>query len=233
VTPRQVAVLTPAQVAAFGRFDCPEQYMAGTSPLAVNPYYTLVETFIDAATDEVETLAATACVTEQVYETYDFFPGQQDPRSLLNFQLGYTYDWAPWWWYGFQSSDSIELVRRPVIVPGTSPVTDQVVITYFDTNGVLQTMDPTTYTVACDKICLNVGSWWPLTDRRQDCIQVEYWAGYGDTAATVPSRLQLAVMFLAAHYWDNRNIVTIEPTSETYMTLMSLLAPYRSMRIPR
>ena len=28
-------------------------------------------------------------------------------------------------------------------------------------------------------------------------------------------------------------IVSVEPTSETYMTLMSLLSGYRSFRIPR
>lgn len=233
VTPRQAPVLTPEQVAAFGRFDAPEQYIS-TSPLTVNPDYELLQTFIEAASDEVESLSATACLIEQVKETYDFFPGQQDPRTLLNYQLGYSYDWAPWWWYGFQTKDSIELVRRPILQPTPSPVVDNVVIQYNDADGVLQTMDPSTYTVVCNKICLNVGNWWPITDRRQDCIQIYYFAGYDDSDPTkVPSRLRLAIMFLAAHYWDNRAIATIEPTSETYMTLMSLLQAFRSYRIPR
>jgi hypothetical protein len=227
ITARQSPVLTPEQVAAFGRFDVPQ-----SSPVSED--YLMLEIFIDAATDQVETLAATACLTEEIVETYDFFPGQQDPRTLLNYQLGYAYDWAPWWWYGFQTKDSIELVRRPVFVPSTSPLVHSVSVDYNDADGVSQTMDPSTYTVVFNKICLNIGNWWPITDRRQDCIQIYYYAGYSDSDPTkVPARLQLAIMFLAAHFWDNRAIATIEPTSETYMTLMSLLQPYRSMRIPR
>jgi hypothetical protein len=219
-TPRATPVITPEQLAAFGRFDCPQ-----SSPVTVD--YTLLQTFIEAASDEVESLAAVAMVTETVEETYDNFPGQTDPRNLLNYQLGYGYNQAPWWWFGFPTKDSIELVRRPVQF-STSPAVAPVV-TYFDTNGALQTLDPTTYTVACDKITLNVGSTWPLTDRRQDCVQISYVAGY----STVPARLTLATMFLANHYYENRTIVTIEPTSEVYMTLLSLLSSFRSYRIPR
>jgi hypothetical protein len=227
VTPRATAVVTPEQLASFGRFDVPQ-----SSPVSQD--YLLLETFIAAATDEVETLAAVACLTEEIIETYDFFPGQQDPRTLLNYQMGYAYDWAPWWWYGFQTKDSIELVRRPVFVPSTSPVVHTVVVKYNDANGVSQTWDPSNYTVTCNKICLNVGCWFPITDRRQDCIQIYYYAGYHDSDTTkVPARLQLAIMFLAAHFWDNRAIVTIEPTSETYMTLTALLHSFRSYRIPR
>jgi uncharacterized phiE125 gp8 family phage protein len=229
-TPRSNPVVLPADLASFGRFDLPEQY-SSLSPLVLNSDYTLLQTFIDAASDQVEQLAATAMISEGVVLTFDFFPGQQDPRQMLNYQLGYAYDQAPWWWFGFQTKDSIEIVRRPV-QSSLSPVVAPV-ITYFDANGVLQTLDPTTYTVACNKITLNVGSTWPLTDRRQDCIQINYTAGYGATSDTVPSQLKLAVMFLAAHFYENRQIVTVAPTSEIYMTLMSLLSSYRSYRIPR
>jgi uncharacterized phiE125 gp8 family phage protein len=222
--PRATPLVTPEQLASFGRFDIPQN-----SPMTAD--YQMLQLFIEAATDQVEQLAATATVTEQILETYDFFPGQADPRNMLNYQLGYGYNWAPWWWYGFPTKDSIELVRRPVIT-STSPVVG-VTITYFDSNGALQTFDPSNYTVAQDKVCLNVGSTWPLTDRRQDCIQISYSAGYGTDPTSVPAQLQLAVMYLATNFYENRNITTVEPTSEVYMTLMSLLASYRSYRIPR
>lgn len=225
-TPRATPVVTPEQLAAFGRFDCPPQYDS-TSPLVLDVDYELLQTFIDAASDVIEQLAATAMITERVLLTLDFFPGQADPRQLLQYQLGYAYDWAPWWWSGFQTKDSIELVRRPV---QTSPAP---VVTYNDANGVLQTLDPSTYTVGSNKITLNVGSTWPITDRRQDCVQIAYTAGYSSTADAVPSQLKLAVMFLANHFVENRAIVSVAPTSEVYMTLMALLSSYRSFRIPR
>jgi uncharacterized phiE125 gp8 family phage protein len=229
-TQRLNPVITPADLASFARFDLPEQYTS-TSPLVLNPDYTLLQTFIEAASDQVEQLAATAMITEGVLLTFDFFPGQADPRQMYNYQLGYAYDQAPWWWYGFPTKDSIELVRRPV-QSSVSPLVVPVV-TYNDANGVLQTFDPSNYTVTCNKITLKVGSAWPLTDRRQDCIQINYTAGYGATADKVPSKLKLAVMFLAGHFYENRSVVTVEPTSEVHMTLCSLLSSYRSFRIPR
>ncbi len=224
LTARSAPVITPKQLCAFGRFDVPE----------VGPDYSLLELFISAATDQVETMSAQACLNEQLVLTFDFFPNQQDPRNFLNYQLSYAYNITPWWWFGFPQMDSIELVRRPVLVPVASPVSNQVSIQYNDTDGTLQTFDPSNYTVQMDKVCLNVGSTWPLTSRRQDCIQITYWAGYDESDVTkVPARLQLAILFLANHYWENRSIVAVEPTSEVHLTLCNILSSFRSMRIPR
>jgi hypothetical protein len=130
--------------------------------------------------------------------------------------------------------DSIELVRRPVIIPGVSPPANALTVQYNDANGVLQTFNPSNYTVQMDKICLNVGSSWPLTDRRQDCIQITYWAGYDDDDPTqVPSRLQMAILYLANHMWQVRDIVSVEPTSEVWCTLCRMLSSFRSCRLPR
>jgi hypothetical protein len=226
-TARTTPVITPAQLCAFARIDVPQ-----SSPVSQD--YLLLQTFIAAATDQIETMAAQACLNEQIIETYDFFPNQQDPRNFLNYQLSYAYNITPWWWFGFPQMDSIELVRRPVIVQMGSPATSAVTVTYYDQNGNIQTLDPSTYFVQYDKIVLKVGSTWPLTDRRQDCIQVSYWAGYSATDPTqVPARLQLAIMFLANHFWENRSIIAVEETSEVGMTLCKMLSSYRSMRIPR
>src|ERR1700723_146194 len=134
ITPRTAPVITPEQLAAFARFDCPPQYCS-VSPLVNDADYSLIETFIEAATDEVETMAATACLPEQVLLTFDFFPNTQDPRVAYDNMLIYAAGWAPAWWYGFPTKDSIELVRRPVIVPSISPVANQLVVNYNDENG--------------------------------------------------------------------------------------------------
>ncbi len=332
LTPREDAVVTPEQLAAFARIDCPQKYTTTISPAVLTADYSLMELFIDAATDQVETMAAQACLNEQVLLTLDFFPNTQDPRNFLQYELTYAFAVTPWWWWGFPTKDSIHLVRRPVLVPSTagntpatitavsvannvltvtvansfsagdvillagtaegniySPaatpattpflngaqvvvltasgteftaafklyslengnqmvpltysngsdtgtatkVTNPLIVTYYDQNGILQTWNTTNYTVQYDKVCLSVGNWWPLTDRRQDCIQISYWAGQATTPADVPSRLQLAVLYLASHYWNIRDIVAVEPTSEIYGTLCSLLGSYRTLRIPR
>jgi hypothetical protein len=232
LTPRTAPVVVPEQLASFGRFDVPIPYSSNAKYPSDD--YSMLELFIEAATDEVESTAAQACLNEEILLTFDYFPNQQDPRNFLNYELSYAYNATPWWWFGFPTMDSIELVRRPVLVPSGSPVTDVVTIQYNDQNGVLQTFDPSNYTVQMNKICLNVGSTWPLTDRRQDCIQISYWAGYSANDPTqVPARLRMAVLFLANHFWNIREIVSVEPTSEIGMTLSRMLSSFRSMRIPK
>src|ERR1035441_5106 len=123
--PRAQPVVTPETLAAFGRFDCPP-----ISPVCAD--YLLLQTFIAAATDAVESLAATACITETVEEAYDYFPGTANPRNQLQYQLGFCYEWVALWWMGLWSLDSIELLRRPVqssVSPAVAPV-----VTYSDTN---------------------------------------------------------------------------------------------------
>ena len=90
-TPRANPVILPADLASFARFDLPEQYTS-TSPLVLNPDYTLLQTFIEAASDQIEQMAATAMITEGLLLTFDFFPGQQDPRQALNYELGFFKD---------------------------------------------------------------------------------------------------------------------------------------------
>jgi hypothetical protein len=222
ITPRTSPVITPEQLAAWGKWQCPQKYETGTSPLTYTDDYSLLLTFIEAATDEVETLADTACLNEQVVLTFDYFPGQENLRSYY-YEVGLT---TPWWWGGHRAKDSIEPVRRPVLAPAgdSYPLT----VAYNTPDGSLQTLDPSTYTVGFDKITLNVGCVWPVTDRRRDCVQVTYWTGHPVT----PARLIMAVYYLAQHFVDVRQLVSIDPTSEVGMTLCKMLSSYRSMRIP-
>jgi hypothetical protein len=229
---RTQPVVTPEQLASFGRFDVPQKYVYGASPSVLTDDYQMLLTMIEAATDEVESMCAQACLNEQVLLTFDFFPGQADPRQEM-LALNYAYA-TNLWWYGFPTPDSIELVRRPVVVPSGSPLTNAVTVTYNDVTGATQTLDPSTYKVFADKITLNVGLRWPLTDRRQDCVQITYSAGYDATDATqVPARLIMAIYYLANHMFNVRQIITVEPTSEVGMTLCRMLRTFRSMRIPR
>jgi hypothetical protein len=225
LTPRSGPIVTITQLCNFARVDVPE---AGSDDEDT------IITFIAAATDTVEIAAATACFNEQMLETYDYFPGQQDPRNYLYSELNYAFTATPYWWYGFPTNDSIELVRRPVLVPTLSPVANTLTIQYNDPNGVQQTLDPASYTVFANKITLNIGFQWPVTDRRQDCIQITYWAGYSENdPMQVPAQLRMAIMFLGSHFLDNRAIIAVEPTSEIAVTLSKMLQSFKSCRIAR
>lgn len=58
----------------------------------------------------------------------------------------------------------------------------------------------------------------------QGQLQTEYWAGYGDTADTVPPPLRLAVKMFAAHLYEHRGDDNVEMPA----VLDYLLAPYRA-----
>jgi hypothetical protein len=232
LVPRANPVVTPEELAAFSRFDLPLQFDTA-SPPNVTADYALIPSFIEAASDQVEQMTARALITERIVETYDYFPGTQDPRNMLSmYQLSNAYNAPPFWWWGFTTTDSIELCRRPVQVDAGSPP-NPTVVTYNDPDGVSQTFDPANYSEGYDKITLVPGASWPQTSRTPDCIQIEYPAGYGDTADKVPSQLKLAVMFLSGWWYENRIPVSTEPTSEVMMTMCSLLGPYRMLRVPR
>jgi hypothetical protein len=233
ITTREVPVVDVPTQCSFSHIAAPPQFLPGSPPV-VNPDWTMIEAFIEAATDQVETLAAQALLNEQIVITFDFWPDHLDPRVYYDFML-YSLDWTALWWNGFPSKKSIELVTRPVITgEGSPPSAPAPVVTYYDENGDLQTLDPSVYTVAYDKITLNVDQCWPATDRRQDCIQITYWAGYSANDPTqVPARLKLAVMYLAGWYIENRIPAGTEPTYDVINTLKSLIGSFKSYRIPR
>ena len=230
LNPRSSPVVTPEQLASFSRFDLPQQYDGSSPPLITADYQTIL-TFIDAASDAVEQMAAVSCCQETWLWTLDFFPGTADPRQLYNYQLAWGYNWIPFWWGGFPVTDSIEFIRRPLMAGGSPPLGP--VVTYDDPSGNPQVLDPTLYTVRANKITLIPGNYWPATSRLEDCIRIQYVAGYSVDASLVPSRLQMAVLFLSGWWYENRLPVGTEPTKEVMFTLSSLVAPFRMLRIPR
>jgi hypothetical protein len=230
LVPRSSPVVTPEQLASFSRFDLPVQYSTSSPPLLTADYQ-MILTMIEAASDAVSQLAGVSMCQETWLLTFDFFPGTQDPRQLYNYQLGWGYSWVPFWWYGFPVTDSIEFIRRPLMSGGSPPLAP--IVNYDDPFGNPQVMDPTLYTVRANKITLVPANWWPPTSRLEDCIRIQYTAGYSVDASLVPSRLQMAVLFLAGWWYENRLLAGTEPTKEVMFTLCSLIQPFKTMRIPR
>jgi uncharacterized phiE125 gp8 family phage protein len=75
-------------------------------------------------------------------------------------------------------------------------------VKYLDTTGVLQTVDPSNYSVITPlgpeadrgRIVPVFGVYWPITQYVPDAVRVEYIAGYGDNATDVPAELRSAIL---------------------------------------
>jgi len=85
-------------------------------------------------------------------------------------------------------------------------------VTYLDTAGNLQTIDPSTYKVDAagepGSVVPAYGNCWPYTDMYlPNSVQVTYVAGtYGDgtTVNNCPAKVQVATMLVAADLYENR-----------------------------
>ena len=63
---------------------------------------------------------------------------------------------------------------------------------------------------------------------RPDAVQIIFTSGYGAAAASVPPSLAMAIKFMAAHWYDQRAIITETRSVEVIPhTFDALLAEYR------
>lgn len=115
-----------------------------------------------------------------------------------------------------------------------SPVSAVSSITYVDTNGVTQTLAASQYTLhnasAADGLPYVAPAYdvtWPDTRYIESCITVQYVAGYGATAATVPECLREAILLHVELLFDRdgTNRDALEAARN------ALLDPYRIARL--
>lgn len=105
--------------------------------------------------------------------------------------------------------------------------TTDVVVTYYDTDGQLQTIDNTggaAYRVYPDYIEFVSGFSFPSIECRDDAVTIESTHGY----AEVPETLALAMKILIAHWYRNREPATFGGMpSKIPFSVDALLAPHR------
>lgn len=80
-------------------------------------------------------------------------------------------------------------------------------ITYIDTLGVVQTVDPSAYSIevgAPGWIWPAYGTTWPATMSFPGSVTIDFTVGYGPTAADVPEAVRTAVRLMVAHLYENR-----------------------------
>lgn len=106
-------------------------------------------------------------------------------------------------------------------------------ITYYDTADASQTFSSASYravlTDLIGSVRLKDGYAWPtVIEDRHDAITIEYTAGYGALASTVPTAIKQAMLLIIGHWYRSRESVLIGLSSkELEMTTERLLSPYQ------
>ena len=113
--------------------------------------------------------------------------------------------------------ENVQLIPRPPFQSVTS-------ITYVDLDGDTQTVTATIYTTDLidepGRILLADGQTWPShRGSQEDRVIIEYKAGYGLTASTVPQNIRTAMLFWIEGVYDGNKDATL--------ACERLLEPYR------
>lgn len=106
-------------------------------------------------------------------------------------------------------------------------------VSYYDSDGALQTLGSSAYVVQADyeparlQLAESEVDGWPDTDSdRLDTVQITYVAGWADANA-VPTPLKSAIMLIAAHLFEHREEASGgAAVKEVPMSVKPLLAPY-------
>ncbi len=104
---------------------------------------------------------------------------------------------------GWRREPSIEIPMGPVVsIDG---------VTYLDTSGDLQTLDPALYVYDLDarpvRIVRAFQQSWPACQPQPGSVKVTFTAGFGDKPGNVPHDLKVAAMLLVGHWYEHREAV--------------------------
>ena len=116
----------------------------------------------------------------------------------------------------FPDDDEIEIRLAPI-----QSITS---VKYYDQNATLQTLATTVYwenlIETPPEIELRQSQIWPVVQlERPNAVIIEFVAGYGSTAASVPAAARLAIMEYAKSIWSGCEVKT-----DTYNRLVSSIA---------
>lgn len=172
----------------------------------------LLAGYLLAARSLAEQRTGRAFITQTWVETYDdHWPNYRHRRHRMYPTRPPAFNWR----------DRAILLPRPPLQSVTS-------VTYIDTNGVQQTLDPSQYIVGKHQgvgfIEEAYGITWPCVRCQVDAIAVTYVVGYGDGAGSIPETARQAILLLVGHFYRNREAVGA-PVSALPLGVEALLAP--------
>lgn len=78
------------------------------------------------------------------------------------------------------------------------------------------------------RVALRNGGIWPVATRGVAGVEIVYVAGFGASGANVPADLRIAVMQIASHWFENRELMTFEvSTRDVPMTALQILKRHK------
>jgi uncharacterized phiE125 gp8 family phage protein len=169
----------------------------------------LISSLIVAAREYAESICRRVFVTQSWKLILDAFPSPSASLSEANY-YGQNWSIAP---------GPILMAKRDglsgyEIIPGVPPLQSVESIKYIDTDGVQQTLAPTTYKVDCastmGRIAPAYGTSWPVTRNEISAVEVSFTSGYG-TPAKVPRGIKNWMLIRIATLYANREEVAILP----------------------
>lgn len=149
--------------------------------------------------------------------------------SLITQNWSVFYDHRDVQWY-----DTRSIIRLPM-----QPVQSITAITTYNDIDSSTVFDSSNYRLSGDnRICLNANCYWPDNVRMNDSVKIDFVAGYGNVATSVPNDIIQAIRMLVAFYYQTRE-ATSDPmaTNQNQIggnipySVTSLLAPYRTLTI--
>jgi len=168
----------------------------------------LMTLYIQVASEYLERITGLAIIQRSYTQSFRNFAG--NVTGLFNFQG-----------LSLFRGNEVMLLRYPVISISS--------VNYRYVDGSEQVLPPAVYFLTTSKpprMCLRYGQCWPLTDMTPDSVRVNFTAGY--TSASIPPELKQAILFTAAHFFENRTpFLQISSMSEVPLTLRALIDSLR------
>ena len=143
---------------------------------------TIITAMIGAVRQQCEEYTKRALVTQTWELWMDSFPCGETPKTD-----------------GYFETRQLSMVRRLINIP-RPPLRSVASLITYDAAGIATVFPVTHYFVDTasepGRIALNSNQMWPLALREYNAAQIEFVAGYGDTAASVPNALKQGMLFL-------------------------------------
>lgn len=174
---------------------------------------------IKAAREHVEDCTGLAMISQDRQLTLDGWPGGDGDG------LG--------WWDGVRDGALIGTAPRFLELP-RAPLISVTSVTTYDTASAPTEWGAGNYFVDTGsrpgRLALNAGAVWPIPTRTAAGIVIEYKAGHADAAA-VPAQLKIAIKQIAAHWYENRELVSYDGPEKLPMQAARIIRKARIIKL--
>lgn len=189
---------------------------------------TYITTLIPAARQYVEAICWRGLLTQTVELTLAGFTSHRHSHTYGGSFLPPYGGYFPFELHPHNLHHGIELPG------GQAAALDEDAITYIDSNGAQQTLDPSVYSFdnvsVPAKLHLAYGKSYPNTRPQWNAVSITYDVGWA-TPDDVPSPIKQAMLLLVSQMYEHRTPEVAGVLSAVQFTIDNLLQPYRLLRL--